>query len=65
MVDILLLRWFMRCKLLVVLDVFIDVYVTPFIYDLFWSNYYATTYVGDMGMPARAHGIGTPGMYSS
>jgi hypothetical protein len=38
----------MRCKLLFVLDVLIDVYVTPFLYAFFWSNYYARTCVGDM-----------------
>jgi hypothetical protein len=38
MVDLLLLKWFMRCKLIVVLDVLIDVYVTLFMYALFWSN---------------------------
>jgi hypothetical protein len=31
MVDILLLRWFMWCKVIVVLDVWIDVYVTMFL----------------------------------
>jgi hypothetical protein len=34
MVDPLLLRWFMIYKLLVVIDVLIDVYVTLFIYTL-------------------------------
>jgi hypothetical protein len=33
-VDLLLLRWFIRCKLIVVLDVLIDVY-DPFMYTLF------------------------------
>jgi hypothetical protein len=38
MVDHLLLWWFMRCKLLVVLDVQIDVYGTSFRHAFFWSN---------------------------
>jgi hypothetical protein len=32
-VDILLLRWFMRCKLIVVFGVLIDIYVISFLYD--------------------------------
>jgi hypothetical protein len=40
MMDLLLLRWFMRCKFMAVLDVLIGVYVTPFLYAWFWSNLY-------------------------
>jgi hypothetical protein len=30
MVDLLFLRWFMRCKLLIVIDILVDVHVTHF-----------------------------------
>jgi hypothetical protein len=32
MVDLMFMRWFMRCKDVYVLDVWVDVYVTPFLF---------------------------------
>jgi hypothetical protein len=38
----------MRCKVIVVLSVFIDVYFTPFLCAWFLSNLYARAYEGDV-----------------
>jgi hypothetical protein len=32
MVDLMFVRWFMRCKNVYVLDVWVDAYVTPFLF---------------------------------
>jgi hypothetical protein len=53
MVDIMFVRWFMRCKYVYVLDVWVDVYVTPFLFDglarVWWSGMVICP--GDPGPP--------------